>query len=63
MIFRPIRLLLLVPFAAVLWPPIYNRVEPSLAGIPFFYWYQLAWVFITAFILWFVYRWERRNTP
>jgi len=59
---RPIRLLLLVPFAGVLFPPLYNRLDPVLAGIPFFYWYQLAWVFITAFILWFVYWWERRTT-
>jgi Protein of unknown function (DUF3311) len=36
-------LLLLVQFVAVLWPPFYNRVEPSLVGLPFFYWYQLRW--------------------
>ncbi len=40
--------LLLVPFLAVLWPPFYNHREPALAGIPFFYWYQLLWVFLTA---------------
>lgn len=58
---RPIRLLLLVPFAAVLWPPVYNHAEPMLAGVPFFYWYQMLWIAITALILWFVYAWERRN--
>jgi hypothetical protein len=62
-LFRPIQLLLLLPFIGVLWPPVYNRAEPSLVGIPFFYWYQLAWVFLTTFILWFVYWWERRSTP
>jgi hypothetical protein len=41
-------LLLLVQFIAVLWPPFYNRVEPALIGLPFFYWYQLAWVVIGA---------------
>jgi len=35
-----------VQFVAVLWPPFYNRAEPSWLGIPFFYWYQLLWVVI-----------------
>ena len=34
-------LLLLVQFVAVLWPPFYNKADPTLIGIPFFYWYQL----------------------
>jgi hypothetical protein len=34
-------LLFVVQFVAVCWPPFYNRAEPQLAGIPFFYWYQL----------------------
>src|SRR5262249_46358397 len=32
-------LLLIVPAIAVLWVPFYNSAEPSLGGIPFFYWY------------------------
>lgn len=48
---RAAYLLLIVPFAATLLPWIYNRAEPSLFGLPFFYWYQLAWVVITAGIL------------
>lgn len=40
--------LFLVQFVAVLWPSFYNSSEPSLAGIPFFYWYQLIWVVISA---------------
>jgi hypothetical protein len=55
------RLLLLIPFAAVLWPPLYNRAEPALIGVPFFYWYQMLWVIITACILLLVYCCERRN--
>lgn len=39
-------LLLVVQCLAVLWPPLYNRVEPPLAGMPFFYWYQLLWVIL-----------------
>ena len=27
---------------------IYTRVKPELGGIPFFYWYQLVWIFIAA---------------
>ncbi len=37
-----------VQFAVVLWPPFYNRVEPTLLGIPFFYWFQLLWVIVSA---------------
>jgi len=37
-------------FAAALWPPFYNKVEPSWMGVPFFYWYQLLWVAISAVI-------------
>jgi hypothetical protein len=44
-------LLLLIPFVALLWVPFYNRIEPVLFGIPFFYWYQFAWVFLTSLII------------
>jgi len=43
--------LLIVPFVATLLPWIYNRAEPSLFGMPFFYWYQLACVIVTAALL------------
>ena len=49
------RLLLLIPFAAMLWVPSYNRIEPELAGVPFFYWYQLAWILIAAALVLVVY--------
>jgi hypothetical protein len=41
-------LLFVVQFAALLWPPFYNKAEPSLFGVPFFYWYQMLWVIISA---------------
>jgi hypothetical protein len=41
-------LLFLIQFVAVLWPPFYNKAAPSFAGLPFFYWYQLLWVAISA---------------
>jgi hypothetical protein len=37
-------LLLLPPFVGMLWVPFYNSVDPVVAGIPFFYWYQAAWI-------------------
>lgn len=43
--------LLLLPFVGTLLPQLYNRLEPSLFGLPFFYWYQLAWVVVTAVLL------------
>ena len=49
------RLLFLIPFAAMLWVPSYNRLEPELAGIPFFYWYQLLWILLGALIVGIVY--------
>ena len=48
--------LLLLPFIGLLWVPFYNYAKPSLFGFPFFYWYQLAWVPITALLTWIVYR-------
>ena len=42
--------LLLLPPLLLLWVPSYNRIEPSLYGVPFFYWYQMAWVGVTALL-------------
>jgi hypothetical protein len=41
-------LLLLIPFVGVLWVPFYASATPELLGIPYFYWYQFLWVFISA---------------
>jgi hypothetical protein len=49
-------LLLLAPFLAVLWVPFYNAVDPQIGGIPFFYWYQLLWIVISAVLIYFAYR-------
>jgi hypothetical protein len=37
-------LLLVIPLIGTLIPPIYNSEDPTLIGIPFFYWYLLLWV-------------------
>lgn len=42
------QLLLVLPFVAVLWVPSYNRRDPELGGVPFFYWYQFLWIGISA---------------
>jgi hypothetical protein len=44
-------LLLVIPFVALLWVPFYNRLDPTLFGIPFFYWYQFLWVPLTSLII------------
>jgi hypothetical protein len=40
----------------LLIPPIYNHADPELIGLPFFYWYQLAWVPISVAVTALVYR-------
>jgi Protein of unknown function (DUF3311) len=52
----PVAWLLLVPVLLVLWPPLFNSVKPSLFGIPFFYWYQLAVIPIGVLCTVLVYR-------
>jgi Protein of unknown function (DUF3311) len=56
------RLLFLVPFLAMLWVSSYNRLAPELGGIPFFYWYQLAWILLGAAIVLVVYAIETKIT-
>jgi Protein of unknown function (DUF3311) len=41
-------LLLLVPCLLALWVPLYNSVPPTLFGTPFFFWFQLVLVPISA---------------
>ena len=48
-------LLLLPPYLAMIWVSSYNTAEPSWAGIPFFYWYQLLWIWIASGLTLIVY--------
>lgn len=48
-------LLFLIEFVMVLWPPFYNKIDPTLLGLPFFYWYQLLCVLVGAVITVVVY--------
>ena len=52
----PVNWLLLVPMLLVIWPPLYNKTDPELFGIPFFYWYQLAVIPIGVICTVLVYR-------
>ena len=59
------RFLLLIPFLLVAWVPFYNRIEPKLGGVPFFYWYQLGAIIIGAAVSLTVYWlevWVTRTT-
>jgi len=47
--------LFLLQFLVALWPPLYNKADPSIFGIPFFYWFQLAWILICAVLTGVVY--------
>jgi hypothetical protein len=57
-------LLLLIPVVGLLATPIYTKPDPHLFGFPFFYWYQFAWVPVSALITYFVYtRTRTRGLP
>ncbi|WP_255621406.1 DUF3311 domain-containing protein [Pseudonocardia sp. DSM 110487] len=53
-------LLLLVPFLTLV-TPWFNSVEPRLAGVPFFYWVQFAWIPVTVACLGVVHLRTRRR--
>ncbi len=40
-------ILLIGCIAISLAVPLYNRGEPALFGVPFFYWFQFVWVAVT----------------
>lgn len=40
--------LFLIVAVGALWVPIYNRLDPPLFGIPFFYWFQFLWIVVAA---------------
>ncbi|MDA3889414.1 MAG: DUF3311 domain-containing protein [Allgaiera sp.] len=49
---------MVIPFIATLWVPFFNMTSPELFGFPFFYWYQLLWVPLSAVIIFIVFRAE-----
>jgi hypothetical protein len=59
--FAPVYLFLLLPYIAFAWVPFYNRIAPEISGIPFFYWWQMAWIILTAVCIVPVYLWQERQ--
>jgi Protein of unknown function (DUF3311) len=57
----PWYLLLLIQFVPSLWVPLYNSIEPTFIGMPFFYWFQLALVLLSAGVTAIVYFATERN--
>ena len=50
------RVLLFVPFFVAIAVPLYNRVEPSFYGIPFFYWFQFVLIIVAAAVTGLAYK-------
>jgi hypothetical protein len=48
--------LLAIPIVALLSVNTFAKAEPTLAGFPFFIWYQFLWVFLCAACTWAAYR-------
>jgi len=58
--------LLALPIIPPLLVPLYNRMDPKLFGLPFFYWFQLGCVAFTIFMVTLVYqltKGRRRRWP
>jgi hypothetical protein len=51
--------LLLIPIVLPLSPALYNRIEPTLFGLPFFYWCQLSFAFLASAVITFVHKKSR----
>ncbi len=54
-------ILLSLPFFGLLWPTLYAADAPRLGPIPFFYWYQFLWVFLSALCTGGAYLLDRRH--
>jgi Protein of unknown function (DUF3311) len=52
--------LLLLPLVVVLFPPIFNSINPKLFDWPFFYWYQMAAIVLSVLVTLAVYQKSRR---
>lgn len=50
-----------VPFVAVLAVPLFNKRTPEVAGFPFYFWWQLLWVVLTAALMALAYVVVRRE--
>jgi Protein of unknown function (DUF3311) len=59
---RPVRLLALLPFLALLVGPFFvNRVTPYIFGMPFLLAWLVAWILLTAAIMALIYQLDPAN--
>lgn len=58
-----VTVLLTIAIVGTLWVPIYARSLPKLGPFPFFYWFQLVWVPITAILSWTCYLLLKNRRP
>jgi len=56
-------LVLALTGVGLLWVGIYSRLQPTLGGIPFFYWYSMLWVIVNAGLQAVAYRLITRRRP
>ncbi len=42
--------LLIIPWIAYLWISSYDKAEPTLFGVTYFYWYQTVWLAISSIL-------------
>ncbi|WHM30869.1 DUF3311 domain-containing protein [Streptomyces sp. BPPL-273] len=56
-----IGLCLVAPFVAMLWVGSFAKTDPAFIGIPFFYWYQMAWVLVSTALTVIAYQLWRRD--
>ncbi len=60
----PLQIVLLaIPCVAVLVVPFYNRVEPTLFGIPFLYWWLCMWAPLSSVMIALVYKMITATSP
>ncbi|HEX5411163.1 MAG TPA: DUF3311 domain-containing protein [Terriglobia bacterium] len=57
----PALLLGLIPFVSMCFTvPLWDRVDPMVAGFPFNIFWLVLWILLTPLCLWGAYRFERR---
>ena len=54
---------LVIPIIALMWVGTYAKDGPKLGAFPFFIWYQMMWVFITAALTYTAYLLVRKARP
>ncbi len=56
-----IAILILIPFFVYFLYPTYNKVNPTIDGLTFFYWYQTLWLVISGIMYAIAaYLWDKR---